>query len=110
VSIIWTLTTSQSSYILDMPIMGVRKRSFSDRKVLEHFGGLLWVAPDPKREPLLIGTVPRHAYENLEGSMRWIVFGLIVLITPVCFGGDLTCARVYLERAEARRAATKRRI
>jgi hypothetical protein len=42
--------------------------------------------------------------------MRWIVFGLIVLVTPVCFGGDLAYARAYLERAEARRVATKRRI
>lgn len=31
--------------------------------------------------------------------MRWIVFAVMIVITPVAFGGDLTPARLYLQRS-----------
>jgi hypothetical protein len=41
--------------------------------------------------------------------MRWLVFGLMVVITPVAFGGDLTPARLYLQRASARHSGSTTR-
>ena len=41
--------------------------------------------------------------------MRWIIFGLMVIITPIAFGGDLTPARLYLQRASSRHAVSVRK-
>ena len=39
--------------------------------------------------------------------MRWVVFVLMVMITPVAFGGDLTAARLYLQNASPPKPAAK---
>ena len=49
-------------------------------------------------------TDPSQHHENWRRDMRWLVFAAMVIVTPVAFGGDLTAARVYLERAQMRRA------